>query len=508
MVATSQALVDEVEVLRSQLNARDVVIANKDAKITQLEALLYQALHREFSASSEKISAEQARLFDELDRASDEAIEGTTDPVQVEGHERKSRGRPRLSADLPRVEVIHDLTDAEKICQEHGCELTPIGEVTSEELEFQPATLHVLKHICKKYACPCCEGHVVTAAKPPSMLPKSIATPALLSWVVVSKYQDALPLYRQSLIFKRLGVSLDRTTLANWMMACGERVQPLVNLLWDQLREQPVIHMDETTVQVLNEPGKTPQSKSYMWVSTAGPPDAGIVVFHYDKSRSALVPKNLLSDYQGTLMADGYEGYNGVCAANELIRLGCWAHVRRKFVAAQRQQPKGKTGAADQAVAWIGKLYLIERATKEVTDEERYRARQDKAVPILNQLRRWLEKTQPRTAPKTALGKALTYLANQWTCLERYIEDGRYPIDNNRAENAIRPFVIGRKNYLFSQSVRGVRANANLYTLIETAKAHGLDPHAYLLRVFKDLPSAASVEDIEALLPQRVKTAG
>ena len=507
MVAPSHALENEVETLRAQLNSRDELIANKDAKITQLEALLVQALHREFSASSEKISAEQARLFDELDSADDDALKETAEPIQVDGHERKKHGRPRLSADLPRVEVIHDLTDAEKVCSEHGCELTPIGEVTSEELEFQPATLHVLKHIRKKYACPCCEGHVVTALRPPSMIPKSIATPALLSWVVVSKYQDALPLYRQSLIFQRLGVSLDRTTLANWMMACGERVQPLVNLLWDRLREQPVIHLDETTVQVLNEPGKTPQSKSYMWVSTAGPPDAGVVVFHYDKGRSGQVPKDLLGDYKGTLMVDGYEGYNGVCATNALTRLGCWAHARRKFVAAKRQQPKGKAGAADQAVAWIGKLYLIERATKDMTDDERYRARQDKALPILKLLRRWLEKTQPRTAPKTELGKALTYLANQWSYLARYVEDGGYPIDNNRAENAIRPFVIGRKNYLFSQSIRGVRANANLYTLIETAKAHGLDPHAYLRRVFKDLPSAVSVEDIEALLPQRVKTA-
>jgi hypothetical protein len=244
-----------------------------------------------------------------------------------------------------------------------------------------------------------------------------------------------------------------------------------------------------------------------MWVSTAGPPDAGVVVFHYDKGRSAAVPKALLGDYQGTLMADGYDGYNGVCASNQLARLGCWAHARRKFVAAKRQQTEGKTGAADQAVAWIGKLYLIERATKEGTNEERYRARQEKAVPILRLLRKWLEKNQPRTAPKTALGKAFTYLANQWEYLERYVDEGCYPIDNNRAENAIRPFVIGRKNYMFSQSVRGVRANANLYTLIETAKAHGLDPHAYLLDVFTRLPMAKDVEAFEALLPQRVKTA-
>ena len=500
MVASPQALQTELEDLRAQL-------ARSEERNVRLHELLRQALHREFSASSERVSAEQARLFDELDDSDDDAPDVPQEPIRVESHERAKRGRPRLSADLPRVDVIHDLTDDEKICTEHGCKLTPIGEVTSEQLEFQPATLHVLKHIQKKYACPCCEGHMVTAAKPPSLIPKSIATPALLSWVVVSKYQDALPLYRQNLIFKRLGVDLDRTTLANWMMACGEKVQSLVNLLWDQLREQPVIHMDETTVQVLDEPDKPPQSKSYMWVSTAGPPDSGVVLFHYDQSRSARVPKELLGDYQGTLMVDGYDGYNGVCSVNELTRLGCWAHARRKFMVAKQQQPKGKTGAADQALAWIGKLYLIERAAKDLSEDERYRARQEKALPVLKQLRRWLEKTQPRTAPKTALGKALTYLANQWVYLERYVENGGYPIDNNRAENAIRPFVIGRKNYLFSKSIRGVRANANLYTLIETAKANGLDPHAYLREVFERLPMADSVEKIEALLPQRVKAA-
>jgi len=497
MAATADALQIENNELRARL-------LRSEARNAHLMGLLREALHREFSPSTEKVSAEQARLFDELEGADEPVAEPTVAPIRVEGHERKKHGRQTLPAGLPRVEVIHDLTDAEKICDTHGCELTEIGEVTSEALEFQPAVLHVRKDIRKKYACPCCEGHVVTTAKPPSMIPKSIATPGLLSWIVVSKYQDALPLYRQNLIFKRLGVELDRTTLANWMMACGEQVQPLVNLLWDRLREQPVIHMDETTVQVLDEPGKTPQSKSYMWVSTAGPPDEGVVLFHYDKSRGAQVPNELLGDYKGALMADGYPGYNDVCAGNPLVRLGCLAHARRKFVVAKQQQPKGKTGAADQALALIGKLYLIERKMK---DDERYRARQDKAVPVLKKLRQWLEKTQPRTAPKTALGKALTYLTNQWVYLKRYVEDGCYPIDNNRAENAIRPFVIGRKNYLFSKSIRGVRANANLYTLIETAKAHGLDPHAYLLRVFEELPAAASVEDFEALLPQRVKTA-
>ena len=503
MSVTSHALQDQLEEARAQLDVRDeqlrasaalrneheVLLAHKDSKIAQLESMLHDALHREFGSSSEKMPAEQGRLFDEADAPDDIEEENAT--TLVDSHTRKRRGRPALPDYLPRVEVIHDLSDAEKICSTHGCELTPIGEVTSEQLEFQPAKAYVKRHIQKKYACPCCEGHLVTAAKPPSLISKSIATPSLLSWVVVSKFQDALPLYRQSAIFERLNVSIDRTTLANWMIACGDAVQPLINLLWDRLRAESVLHMDETTVQVLNEPGKTPQSKSYMWVTAAGPPDAGVVLFHYASGRSGEVAKNLLVDYQGTLMADGYVGYDAVCNENELTRLGCWAHARRKFMSAKNQQPKGKTGSADQAIALIGKLYLIERAQKEASADARYRARQAQALPVLGKLRTFLERNQPRTAPSTPLGKALTYLGNQWSCLARYVDDGRFPIDNNRAENAIRPFVIGRKNYLFSQSVKGVRANANLYSLIETAKAHGLEPHKYLLDVFEKLPAAA-----------------
>lgn len=505
MAISARALQEENHRLRLALSQRDDAIAARDAKITQLQDLLQQALQREFGTSSEKVPPEQARLFDEPDDQGDEAGgEDAQASVSVRPHQRKQRRRPRLSDDLPRVDFVHDLDEADKTCAEHGCALEPIGEETAERLEFEPAKLYVRRDIQKKYACPCCEGHLVTAAKPPSLIPKSIATPSLLAWIVASKFCDALPLYRQSAIFERLGVTLDRTTMARWMIQVGEQLQPLVNLLWERLRTYDVIHLDETTVQVLDEPGRAPQAKSYLWVAAAGPPDQGVVVFHYAPSRSGQVAQDLIGDHRGALMVDGYEGYARVCASEGITRLGCWAHARRKFVVAQRQQPKGKTGAADQAIALIGKLYAIERATKEVDPDERYRARQAKAVPVLNQLRQFLERSQHRTAPKTALGKALTYLGNQWDALAAYVTDGEYPIDNNRAENAIRPFVIGRKNYLFSQSVKGVNANANLYSLIETAKAHGLEPHAYLRQVFERLPQAQTVENFETLLPDRI----
>lgn len=266
--------------------------------------------------------------------------------------------------------------------------------------------------------------------------------------------------------------------------------------------------MDETPVQVLNEPDKTAQSKSYMWVLSSKQQCAQpAVLFHYSPSRSGEIPKQQLVDYQGALMVDGYEGYQPVCNQQSLTRLGCWAHAQRKFIEAQRQQPKGKTGKADQALAFIQKLYNIERSVKDNPADERLSIRQTQAQTIIDKLKQWLDKTLIDTPPKTTLGKAVQYLNNQWPRLIRYVDDGEYPMDNNRAENSIRPFVIGRKNWLFSSSQKGATASANLYSLIETTKLNGLEPYDYLKRVFTELPNAETLEHIDALLPWNYKGA-
>ena len=324
----------------------------------------------------------------------------------------------------------------------------------------------------------------------------------MLAYISVSKYCDALPLYRQIEIFKRIGVELDRTSLANWMIKCGELAQALINRIQESLIEQSVLHMDETPVQVLNEPGKTAQSKSYMWVlSSPRQHTQASVLFHYSPSRSADIPLQQLEGYNGALMVDGYPGYQAMCDQYSLQRLGCWAHARRKFIEAQREQPKGKTGKADQALAFIQKLYMIEKAAKDNTADERLAIRQAQSKPIIDKLKKWLDKTLANTPPKITLGKAVQYLSNQWPRLINYLDDGEYPIDNNRAENSIRPFVIGRKNWLFSNSQKGAAASANLYSLIETAKLNGIEPYEYLKRVFTDLPNAEILEDVDALLP-------
>jgi len=302
-------------------------------------------------------------------------------------------------------------------------------------------------------------------------------------------------------------VDIPRATLANWMIKAGALVQPIINLLRDRLLSYDMIQMDETTVQVLKEPNKRAQSKSYLWLQRGGPPHQPVILFDYDPSRSQQVPKRLLEGFSGYLQVDGYEGYNAAVAANGLVHVGCMAHARRRFSDAVKAQGKGKhkpTGKAQQGLAFIQKLYGVERRVREFSAEQRYAYRQQHAKPILEKLRSWLDNSLPTVPPTSTTGKALNYLHKEWGKLIRYLDDGRLAIDNNQAENAIRPFVVGRKNWLFSDSVAGVKASANLYSLIETAKANGLEPYAYLRHLYTHLPRAKSVTDIEALLPGNI----
>jgi transposase len=500
-IAALQARIRQQE---DELSAKEALLVTRAERIRQLEEIIRTFQRKTFAGTSEQVSAAQLGLFNEAE----ERVEEDGPEIAVKPHTRQRRGRPALPPELPREEIVYDLDEADKLCPHDGTPLERIGEETSEQLDIIPASVKVLRHVRLKYACPCCQQHVATAAKPAQPLGKSIAAPGLLAYIATAKYVDALPLHRQTQQFARLGVDLDRTTLANWMVNCGALVQPLVNRLTEQILDQPVVGMDETTVQVLDEPGKPAQSTSYMWVMGAGPPGERLLVYHYEASRSGSVPLERLEGFEGALMADGYAGYGAACRAHGITRLGCWAHARRKFFDAAKLQPKGKTGRPDQALAMINKLYLIERQARDLDPMQRHQLRQDQAVPIVHRLEAWLTKTLPRVAPKTKLGQALHYLHGQWPALVRYLDDGRYPIDNNAIENAIRPFAIGRKNWLFSKSTAGARASANLYSLIETAKGHGIEPYAYLRHVFKQLPLAQTLDDIDALLPLAVKGGG
>ena len=505
-------LPDDVAVLKSLVAdqlARNEQLTTQNqhykAQVLSLSEQLNLALARRYAASSEKISPDQIRLFDEAEVEAREASPTEDETVIVPEHTRRKRGRKKLPDALPRIEVIHELAAHERTCPHDGNPLAEIGAVTSEQLDIIPAKIQVIRHIRKQYACSCGQC-IKTAALPPQPIPKSLASPGLLAHITVSKYQDALPLYRQETILKRIGVELPRATLANWMIQAGTLIQPLINLLRDRLLAYDIVQMDETPVQVLKEPGKTAQSTSYLWLQRGGPPDQPVVLYDYDPGRGAGVPQRLLEGFTGYLQTDGYAGYNAVVQINGLSHVGCMAHARRKFSEALKAQGRNKKqGKAHQALALIQQLYRVETQARTRSAAERYAHRQQHARPILDTMRSWLDEALPQVPPTSATGKALNYLHNEWRKLIRYLDDGRLEIDNNGAENAIRPFVLGRKNWLFSNSVKGVNASANLYSLIETAKANGLEPYAYLRHVFTELPKAQTVEAIEALLPGNIR---
>ena len=456
----------------------------------------------------------QLYLFNEAEEtAAVPSEEERQKEITVTSHIRRRSGRRPLPEDLPREEVIHDLRDDEKVCQ-CGSLLSRIGEEVSEKLDIVPARVRVIKHIRYKYACKGCEGveseggAVRVADLPPQLIPQGIATEGLLAYILISKFADALPFYRQERIFERLGVDIGRATMANWAIHVGRRCEPLMDLLWQEICSGPLINMDETPVQVLNEPGRSATSKSYMWVFRGGDVERPALLFRYDPSRSGQFLTKDLDGYEGYIQTDGYKGYDALGERAGIVHVGCWAHVRRKFVEVVRARLKGgkKKGHADVALTYIQQLYAIEKSAdlQGFSIEGRYQLRQERARPLLKEFREWLEEVAPRTPPQGLLGKAVWYALKQWERLERYTEDGRLRPDNNLAENAIRPFVVGRKNWLFSAYPTGAEASATIYSLIETAKANGLEPYRYLRYLFERLPVAEVEANYRALLPQYV----
>ena len=508
------------ELLREikQLKVDNATLSSKNSILQEQINLL---LHKRFGTNSEKYRAEQSDLFNEAEAYAEESLEAdasieaadvevvessTADSAPTDAsatNQPAKRGRKALPQELPRVEIVHELPLEQRLCSE-GHALVVIGEEVSEQLDIIPAKVQVLRHIRIKYACPCCKADVKTAPLPPQPIPKSNASAGLLAYIATAKFLDALPLYRQSKQFMRIGVHLPRSTLAQWMIRCGELIQALCNLMQEQLCQYPVLQMDETTLQVLKEEGRAASSQSYLWVQRGGPPEQPVILFNYSPSRSQAVADQLLQGFSGTVQTDGYSAYPAVCAKNGLRHAGCWAHARRKFdeaLKAQGSKGQAKAGKASKALITIQKLYRIEKLIKDLSADEKYRVRQEQAIPILKEMKAWLDMSLTQVPPTSLTGKALGYLANQWSTLTVYCEDGRLDIDNNAAERAIRPFVIGRNNWIFSDTVKGAKASANLYSLIETAKLNGLEPYRYLQHVFKELPKAQTLADIELLLP-------
>jgi transposase len=527
MICAIENLPDNVAELQNIIVERE---KQYRAHIKILEEKIRLLQDKIFGRKSEKLPARedkycQLALFNEAEDIADKAAtsqeqemsdtaEVDTDTISVPAHTRQKPGRKPIPDHLPRVEVIHDLSEEEKLCG-CGCQMSRIGEEVSEKLDIIPAQIQVIRHIRYKYACKNCEGveseqsAVKVAPTPPQLIPKSMATAGLVAYVVVSKFADALPFYRQEGIFERIGVEIPRSTMANWAIQAADACEPILCLMHQELLSGPVINMDETPVQVLGEEGRSNTTQSYMWAFRGGGLDQPVLIFRYNPTRSGKVPKDYLQGYSGYIQTDGYKGYEGLGNLPGIIHVECWSHARRLFVdvlsALPAQVRKKKTSnATTTALSYIGKLYAIEAKAREeaLTPEQIYQLRQEKSKPILEQLKAFLTQLYPQTPPKGLLGKAVKYCLDHWPKLERYLTDGRLKIDNNLIENAIRPFVVGRKNWLFSGNPRGAKASAALYSLIETAKANGLEPYRYLRFLFEKLPLARTQDDYKALLPQ------
>jgi len=523
MKSDSSKLPDDPEKLKEMLLAvmAEKQIIEEGKRLVEEELTLLKALL--FGSKSEKTghkNERQGELFDEAEIAVGEDDIEEPEETRIPAHTRKKPKRKPLPKNLPRVEIIHDIEDHEKDCP-CGCRKKRIGEEVHEKLVIKRPEVYVEKHIRPKYACRDCEGveddgpAVAIAPVPPQILPKTIASPELLAYILIAKFCDHLPFYRLSNILKRYDINISRATMSGWVMKIAAQLQIMLKLMRQEMLSGPLICADETTVQVLGEEGRKNTQKSYMWAWRGGTgtvvngrAQKPIVIFEYHPGRSGQIARDFLGDYKGWVQTDGYSGYNWIDVTPGMKHIGCMAHGRRKFTDAQKAVGKKRT-SADVALGFIGKLYAIEKQAREKQlDPSAIRAlRQKKAVPILDELKSWLDEMCIKVNPKGLLGKAINYMLKQWPRLIRYIEDGRLNIDNNLTENVIRPFCLGRKNWLFSGSPRGASASAAIYSLIETAKANGHEPYAYLTHLFKQLPLCENEDDYRKLLPMNIAPA-
>ncbi len=472
-------------------------IAELEALVKYYEEQFRLSKHRQFGASSEKSEYDfgQLTIFNEAELFAD-ANTLETELVEIEKH---YRGRTRLTTDkLPEdlpVEIVeHDLPESERVCPECGGALHVIGRDTRRELVIIPAQVKIREHVRKIYGCRECEKdeYGVTIVKAPmveSVIKSSFASPEAIAHIMTQKFVMGVPLYRQEQEFKRNGILLSRQTMSNWLIKAAEDwLEPIYEALHKTLCNCDVLHADETTLQVLREPGKTAQSKSYMWLyRTSGDATHPIVLYEYQPDRKALRPQEFLKDFKGYLHADGYDGYHKLPECISVV--GCWAHVRRKFDEALKSLPAdGREGSfALAGKRYCDRLFALEREFAELSPEKRREKRLETAKPLLDEFFAWANSVS--SMPKSGAGIAARYALSQQKYLVRYLDDGRLEISNNRAERSIKPFVIDRKNFLFANTPRGAKASAVVFSLIETAKENGLNPFAYLTYVFRNAPN-------------------
>ena len=509
VIVQMQKAVDDSNNREAEYQAR---IAELEQKISNLLEQIDYLTKKLFGASSERRNDDiegQLSLFDEAETLAKEEYAAPDLETVVKEHKRKSKAtlEEKLKG-IPVEEVVIDIPEEEKICPQCGTPLEYIGkELIRRELEYIPAKVKVKEYVSYHYGCPECkntdEPYIIKATTEKKPLMKhSLASESSVSWTIYQKFANAMPLYRQEKDWKQYGIELSRTTLANWIIYCSKNYfDPLYQFFHRKLLERNFLMADETPVQVLNEPGRRAESKSYMWVYRTGedglPP---IILYGYSETRAGENAKSFLKGFEGYLECDGYQGYNKVPG---ITRCCCWAHVRRYLIDAV---PKGKqydySNPAVQGVQYCNKLFEIEDSInrKHVSYEERYQLRLQKEKPVLEAFFAWLDAQNP--VRNSRLDKAVTYISNRRKFLDTYLEDGRCSFSNNASENAIRPFTVGRKNWLFSDSPAGASSSATIYSIVEMAKAHDLNIYNYLKYILEARPSKDWTDDqLESIAP-------
>lgn len=508
-LAQLQALLVEKD---RELAAKDTLIAEQTRELLwrqgKIDKLTHElALHRRwrFGARTEAWPQEQAELFTETLDADQAAIEEELAALQPAAQKEgvtPAKGQPRrapLPAHLPRTDFLHEPDSTQCAC---GGQMTRIGEDIAEKLDYTPGTFSVQRHVRGKWACPHCQ-HLTQAPVPAQLIDKGIPTAALLAQILVAKYADHLPLYRQEAIFAREGCSIPRSTLAQWVGQCGVALQPLADALHQQLLAQPVLHADETPVAML-DPGAGKTKRAYLWAYSVGAHDPfKAVVYDFADSRAGRHAQAFLGDWRGTLVCDDYSGYKALIAKG-VKEAGCMAHARRKFFELHKAS---KSQIAQQALTLIAQLYEVEREIAQnqdtpITPQLRQEMRQKKARPIMETLHTWLLTQRAQVPNSSGTAQAIDYSLKRWSALTHYLDDGQVPIDNNWIENQIRPIALGRKNWLFAGSLRAGQRAAAIMSLIQSARLNGHDPYAYLKDVLTRLPTQLNSR-IEELLPHR-----
>ncbi len=487
-----------------KLDAAEEQLVAKNQELARVRHWLEQLLRYRYGHKRERVDENQLFLFAvELASLGQEPPEEPKQEEEKPRREVKGHGRQRLPKSLERRRVVFDLPEAERSCPCCRGELRHIGEEVSERLEYVPASLHVIEEACQKYAC--CKGcTVVTASKPPAPVEKGMAGPGLLAHVAVTKYGDHVPLNRQESILARHGVNLSRKTMCDWMRQCAELVTPLYELMKERVLNSKVVQTDDTPVPVL-DPDRPMTRTARVW-TYVGDREHPYTVYDYTPDRARAGPDAFLKPFHGYLQADAYSGYDAIFkdANRGITEVACMAHMRRYFYEAQTSDIR----RAMVMMAYIHLLYDIERQAveEEMNAAERLALRRERAVPILDDMKSYLDRERTQVLPKSPIGQAISYALSNWDALIRYCEDGDLAVDNNHSERSLRGFAVGRRNWTFFGSDNGGHTAAILVTLIESAKRHHIDPFAYLRDIFQRI-STHPRHELDQLLPDHWKTA-